>query len=125
MQCRSHAAQLGRLYEEFKAAHCEVLVILGGALERAHSYAARLHLPFPVLSDPHRVIYHQYGLDKTFVIIQRTASLVVDPSGIIRYVKRATNPMEWLKESQALLQFVKNMPAVLSPTPTPGPASTK
>ena len=111
MQCRTHAAQLGRLYAEFKAAHCEVLVILGDTLERARSYAATLYLPFPVLSDPHRVVYHQYGLEKTFVVIQRTASLVVDPTGHIRYIKSASNPMEWLKENQALLQFVKNMPA--------------
>ena len=111
MQCRSHAAQLGRLYEEFKTAHAEVLVLLGDSLERARNYAASLHLPFPMLSDPQRLIYHQYGLEKTLVVIQRTASLVVDTSGIIRYIKSATNPMGWLIESQGLLQFVQNMPA--------------
>ena len=111
MQCRVHAGQLGRLYNEFKAAHCEVLVILGDTLERAQNYTALLHLPFSVLSDPQRAVYHQYGLDKALFLIQRTASLVVDPSGVIQYLKQATNPMEWLKESQALLQFVKNMQA--------------
>ena len=111
MQCRSHAAQLGRLNEEFKAAHAEVLVILGDSMERARNYAASLHLPFPVLSDPQRMIYHQYGLEKSYIVIQRTASLVIDKSGIIRYIKQATNPMGWLKESQGLLRFVQSMPA--------------
>jgi len=117
MQCRSHAAQLGRLNETFKAAHCEIVVILGDSLEKARSYAESLHLPFPVLSDPGREVYHRYGLEKAWIVIQRTASLVVDPSGRIAYIKRTANAMEWLKESQELLQFVKTMPAVPPPAP--------
>jgi peroxiredoxin len=103
---------LGRLNDALKAAHCEVLVILGDSLERARSYASSLHLPFPVLSDPAREVYHQYGLDKTFIVIQRTASLVVDTTGHIRYIKRVTNPMEWLKDIQELVEFVKTIPVV-------------
>ncbi len=108
MQCRSHAAQLGRAYAQLKAAHIEVLVILGDSLEKAQNYAATLHLPFPVLSDPERTVYHRYGLEKALIFMQRTASLVVDPSGVVRYLKRATNPMEWLSETQVLLEWVKN-----------------
>jgi peroxiredoxin len=95
---------LGRLYSEFQAANAEVLVILGDSLERAQSYAGLLHLPFAVLADPQRVVYHQFGLEKTLVVIQRTASVVIDKNGIIRYLKRATNPMQWLQESQEVLR---------------------
>jgi peroxiredoxin len=109
MQCRSHAAQLGRLYPEFKAAHCEILLVLGAPLAKAQSYAEILRLPFPVLSDPDRHIYHLYGLERALIVIQRTASLVVDRDGIIRYIKAATNPMLWLQESRELLVFVKSM----------------
>ena len=94
---------MGRLYSEFQAANAEVLVILGDSLERAQSYAGLLHLPFPVLADPQRAVYHQYGLDKALVVIQRTASVLIDKGGIIRYLKRATNPMVWLQESQEIL----------------------
>ena len=108
MQCRSHAAQLGRLYNEFKAANCEILLILGEPVDKAKRYAESLHLPFPVLSDPERKIYHQYGLGKSF-FLQRTSSVVIDRSGSIRYIKNTTNPMVWLQESQEVVKFVKTL----------------
>jgi peroxiredoxin len=109
MQCRSHATQLGRSYPEFKAAKCEILLLLGAPLVKAQSYAEILHLPFPVLSDPEREVYHRYGLEKALIVIQRTASIVVDQDGIIRYLITATNPMLWLQESRELLDFVRSM----------------
>jgi peroxiredoxin len=78
-------------------------------LEKARRYVDSLHLPFPVLADPERNVYHQYGLEKAMIVIQRTASVVVDRDGVIRYLKTATNPMLWLQESQELLSFVKSM----------------
>jgi peroxiredoxin len=112
MQCRSHATQLGRLYSDFKAANCEVLLILGEPVEKARRYAESLHLPFPVLADPGRNVYHQYGLEKALVFIQRTASVVIDQSGAIRYMKSTTNPMVWLQESRELLNNVKSIAKV-------------
>jgi peroxiredoxin len=108
MQCRSHAAQLGRLYNEFKSANVEVILILGEMVEKAKKYAESLHLPFPVLADPTRSVYHQYGLEKT-LFLQRTASVVIDCTGIIRYIKTTANPMPWLRESHPVLEFVKSM----------------
>ena len=110
MQCRSHAAQLGRSYESLKAANCEVLVILGDPLDKAVSYASSLHLPFPVLADPGREVYHRYGLEKALFVIQRTASVVVDNAGKIAYIKSVTSAMEWLKDIQDLVQLVKSLP---------------
>lgn len=110
MQCRSHSAQLGRLYQEFLAENCAILLIFGEPVEKARQYAEILHLPFPVLADPERSVYHQYGLEKAIIFIQRTASVVIDRNGVIRYMKSATNPMIWLQESQELLSFVKSMP---------------
>ncbi len=106
MQCRTHVSQLGRLYPEFKAAGAEILVILGDTPERASHYAEQLKAPFPVLPDPDRAIYHRFDLEKAFILIQRTASVVVDRQGTIVYMKRATNPMLWLQESGELLAFV-------------------
>jgi len=109
MQCRAHVAQLGRMYEDFQTAGADVFVILGDTLERAIQYAEQLKVPFPVLADPERVVYHAFALDKVAFVIQRTASVIVDQEGVIRYVKRATNPMTWLQESRELLEFVKAM----------------
>lgn len=111
MQCRSHAAQLGKLYDDFKAANFEILLILGDTEAKARRYVESLHLPFLVLADPTRGVYQQYGLEKTF-FIQRTASVIIDRDGIIRYIKSVINPMTWLQESWAVLDFVKTMSMV-------------
>jgi peroxiredoxin Q/BCP len=107
MQCRVHVAQLGRLYKDFQAAGAEVLIILGDSPDRALRYSESLHTPFPVLADPERDVYKVFGLEKALLVIQRTASVVVDREGVIRYIKRATNPMTWLQESQELLDATR------------------
>jgi peroxiredoxin len=110
MQCRSHAAQLGRQYEQLKAANFEVLLILGGSVDKTRRYVESLHLPFLVLADPEREIYHRYGLEVKF-FLQRTASVVIDCDGIIRYVRTTTSPMIWLQEANEVLGFVKSISA--------------
>ncbi len=100
---------MGRLNSDFEAANSQVLVILGDSLERARGYAEALHLPFPVLSDPQRAVYHQYGLEKALRMIQRTASIVIDRDGIIRYLSRATDPTRWLSESRRALEAARSI----------------
>ena len=107
MQCRAHVAQLGRLHPQLRVASCEVLVLLGGSLQQARKYAQHLQLPFPVLADPGRDVYDLYGLARNYVFIQRTASLIVDREGVVRYLRLATNPQTWLKESGELLKAVQ------------------
>ncbi len=109
MQCRSHVAQLGRLYPQFQAAGAEVLVILGDSPDRATRYAASLNAPFPILADPTHAVYHRFDLERAYLLIQRTASVVVDREGRIQYLRRATNPGTWLQESQELLQVVRGL----------------
>ncbi len=109
MQCRYHVGQLGRLYPQFQSAGSDVVVILGSGIEQARAYAESLHTPFPVLADPDRKVYAKFGLDKAIGIIQRTASVIVDRHGIVRYIKRAANPMTWLQENKELVDTVKSI----------------
>jgi len=97
---------LGRLNNEFVQAGAQILVILGDSLERARKYAETFKLPFPVLSDPERAVYHRFELHK-FIGIQRTASIIVDQNGVIRYIKRTINSLTWLQESKELLRAVQ------------------
>jgi peroxiredoxin len=92
--------------EQFVQKGAQVLVILGDSLERAKSYAESLKSPFPVLSDPEREVYHRYELEKSLIGIQHTAEVIVDGEGVIRYMKRALNPMTWLQDSRELLEEV-------------------
>ena len=91
---------------EFVKAGAQILIILGDTLDRASKYAETLKTPFPVLADPDRTDYHRYELDKNFIGIQRTASVIVDQNGMIRYIKRSLNPMTWLQESKELMLAV-------------------
>src|SRR5271157_4986175 len=109
MQCRAHAAQLGRMYKQFHEAGAEIIVILGDTMERAQEYVRALNLPFPVLSDPERQVYRIYELEKYFLLIQRTASLVIDQAGVVRYLKRTTSPLVWLQESREIFGFVDSL----------------
>ena len=95
--------------DDFVKAGAQVLVILGSSLERASKYAESLKAPFPVLSDPERNLYHQFELQKNFIGIQHTASVIADPNGVIRYIKRAMNPMVWLQESKELIREVQEL----------------
>ena len=98
------------MYRDFREAGADVIVILGDTPERARKYAKLLKTPFPVLADPDRAIYHSFDLEKAYILIQRTASVIVDRHGVIQYLKRATNPQLWREESRELLKAVQNLP---------------
>jgi len=94
-------------------------VILGDKPDRARRYAKILQTPFPILADPDRDVYEQFGLEKALLVIQRTASLVVDRQGVIRYVQRATNPLIWLQDIRELVDFVKTLNKGNQSSPAP------
>lgn len=108
-QCRTHVAHLGQMYEQFKNAGAEVIVILGEGIEKSKKYADKIGLPFPILADPDRHVYLLYELEKYFILLQRTASIVVDKGGVVRYLKRTTIPNVWLQESRELLGFTLSL----------------
>ncbi len=108
-QCRTHVTQLGRMYDQFREAGAEIIVILGEDVERAQEYANGINLPFPILADPGRNVYNLYELEKYFLLFQRTASLVVDKDGLVRYLKRTTVPNVWLQETRELYGFVDSL----------------
>lgn len=108
-QCRTHVAHLGQMYQQFLEANTNVIVILGEGMDKAKQYAEGINLPFPILCDPDRAVYHLYELEKYFFLFQRTASLVVDTHGIVRYLKRTTVPNVWIQESRELLGFILSL----------------
>ncbi len=106
--CREHVRQLARLYERIQAQDGEVLVILNGDEIAVQGYADICDTPFPVLADPNHRIYEQFGLDKVFLFSTRTASVVVDKSGTVRYIRSAVNPWGWRTESQDLIAHLED-----------------
>ncbi len=104
MQCRSFSAQLGRHNQEFQNANTQVIILLGDNIDRARKYVEELKIPFPVLADPERQVYHLYGLHKALIMIQRSAAVIIDQQGIIQFVKAVTNPMTWLSDYKEFYQ---------------------
>ena len=99
------------MYADLKESGTAVIVILGNSLERAKRYADIVKAPFPILADPEREVYRIYQLEKYFSLWQRTASLVVDRHGVVRYLKSTSNPMVWLQETRELSGFVDSLNA--------------
>ncbi len=83
-------------------------MILGSTVDNAKRYREELHLTYPVLADPTRGVYQQYGLQRS-LFIQRSASLVIDCDGVIRYIRTATNPMVWMSEAMEVLKVIKGL----------------
>ena len=106
--CRGHAAHLARIYSALQADNTTVLVIGGGETAKAASLAQTYKLPFPVLADLDRAVYASFGLDKALGMIQRSATVIVDKGGIVRYIDRATLPTGAFNEKE-LLAAVKGL----------------
>lgn len=106
--CQRHAGNLVRLYPRLQARNTSVLIIGGGELVQAERMGQRLNLPFPVAADLDHSIYQKYGLDKALGFIQRSAIILVDQQGIIRYLNRVINPSAALDET-ALMTAVEQL----------------
>ena len=101
MTCRGHVASLGRINQELKSSDTDVLVIGGGSAATATKLGQSLRLPFPVLADPDRVVFGSFGLDKR-LLIQTSATVLIDKKGTIRYILRATNPRNSFDKDELL-----------------------
>ena len=101
MTCRGHVASLRRINQELNSRDTDVLVIGGGSAAAATKLGRSLKLPFPVLADPERAVYGSFGLDKR-LFIQRSATVLIDKNGMIRYILRATNPRNSFDKDELL-----------------------
>ena len=104
--CQKHVAQLKQLYSALQSYNAEVLVIGGGSRAEAEQLAAKLQVPFPVLADTDREVYHRYGLEKV-MSLQRSGAIVVDRQGRVNYSHPTTLPIAGLDRA-ALMSALEN-----------------
>jgi peroxiredoxin len=107
--CQKHVAQLKQLYSTLQSHHTAVLVIGGGSREEAEQLATKLQVPFPVLADADREVYHRYGLEKVLISLQRSGIIVVDRQGRVSYSHPTTLPIAGLDRA-ALMGALENIP---------------
>lgn len=73
-------------YPKFQQRGAEVVAITADALVRGHEYFRTYSLPFPLLLDPRRAVYRQYGVHwRVLSLGQRPGLFIVDKQGIVRY----------------------------------------
>jgi alkyl hydroperoxide reductase subunit AhpC len=68
-----------------------------------------MQTPFRVLADPDREVYHRYGLHRALFRVQRTAVVIIDKQGVMRYFKTTANATAWLQEAPRLLGAVRQL----------------
>ena len=110
MFCLNHLAQLGRLYDELRAKGTDVIAIGGSGAATADRIGRLFRTPFPVVGDPARRVYRAFGLAKTALVIQQSGTVLVDQTGIVRYLNRVANPQHSFRREE-FLRAVEDLPA--------------
>jgi peroxiredoxin len=100
MFCLNHFAQLGRMSDALTEHDTTVLAIGGSELKAAKRVSDLFESPVPVLADPTRSTYLAYGFTKVARLIQRSGTVLVERTGVIRYLHRSTNPQSSLKKDE-------------------------
>jgi peroxiredoxin len=72
-------------YQRVKAAGAEVLAISVDSPEKSSKLAAKLEVPFPMLSDPGHKVIDTYGILDPGGEISRAAVFIVDSKGVVRW----------------------------------------
>lgn len=85
--------QLATSEKQLLSYDATALIIGPGTPLEASKLSERLKVPYPVLADEDGQTYAAYGLRKVmFNTILQSATVVIDREGVIRYVRRSTNP---------------------------------
>ncbi len=79
-------AQLRHDYQKFKALNAEVLVIVPNGPKMIERYVKGNNPPYPILSDKRSIVAATYFQVKKFFVAGTPTVILVDRSGIIRYV---------------------------------------
>jgi peroxiredoxin Q/BCP len=105
--CVGHVLELARANDQLGKEGVAVLVIGGGNVDAAKRMATRYNLPFPVLADPGRTVYGQYGLDRVLALWQKSGSFLVDCQGNLRYANSAGKPSAGLDLAEIGSEIVR------------------
>lgn len=93
--------QLAKQADEIARQGAELVVIAPGTAADAAKLKQALSLPFTVLADATGEVVSTYGVPRSlFGLIQRSASIVIDREGVIRYLRRGINPAQSMVEAE-------------------------
>ncbi len=96
--CTTEACTMRDAWNELQAAGVTVFGVSADSVQSHQRFAAKYHLPFPLLADPEKTVIRAYGawgtkkfMGRTFEGIKRM-SFLIDPQGKIATVYPAVKP---------------------------------
>ena len=64
--CNLRVHQLIQLHDSYIAKNLHLIAVFQSPPESIRKYAGRQNMPFPVIADPERNLYHQYGVESSW-----------------------------------------------------------
>jgi thioredoxin-dependent peroxiredoxin len=84
--CSAEACSFRDSFQDFQNSGAQVIGISADSSDSHRRFAARLRLPFILLSDPGGAVRARYRVPKTFGLIPGRTTFLIDKNGIIQSV---------------------------------------
>jgi len=88
--CTQQACAFRDAYEQFVKADVEVIGVSSDSPESHRRFAAKHHLPFPIISDSDNALRRLFGVPRALGIFPGRVTYVIDRTGVVRLVYNAT-----------------------------------
>ena len=111
-----HAVQLGLVSPQLAALDATLLLVLPEPPARAQKIAKLIRATSPVLADPDRQVFRDFGLGRKLLFIQQSGTAVVDREGRLAYARRSTSPRTALDMNE-LMRALEQPAGVREETP--------
>jgi peroxiredoxin len=92
--CRRHVRHLANRETNLAWDHVRIAVVGQGSHLEAADLAAKMKVRLPLLADPDHTAHRTFGLGRVLLgAVQQSGTVLIDRRGTIRYILRATNPL--------------------------------
>lgn len=105
--CLAEARAFRDAYDRFTAVGAEVIGVSSDSVASHRRFAARLKLPFLLLSDRGGAVRDSYGVEKTLGIIPGRVTYVIDRAGVVRHVY--TSQLKATRHTREALDAVQSL----------------
>ena len=105
MVCTKEACAFRDSFDDFTKAGAMVIGINGGTVESHKKFADHYRLPFTLLSDPEKKVYHLFGI-KNFMFMSGRKTFVVAKNGVITF--SYDSMMQGKQHADDALKFIKS-----------------
>ncbi len=102
--CTTEACSFRDGYAAIQATGAVILGVSADTVASHKAFAAKYHLPFRLVADPHRRIIDAYGVRMPVLGWAKRTTFIIDKAGVVRKVFRGVNPAGHAQEVLAALK---------------------